>query len=920
MFFAFITALFALFFATVSHADVINAVPNAKHANDNTTEAISEITSDDSSVNPDTLSSVVAGDGVYTVDKNAVMRFTTFDVSSIPSGSTITAAALHLQYGAEDGYSGTNPIKYDNGAGLTTTGITPTDITGFSADQSFNLFTAGVDTLSEIQNVDIEFTNNDGAGADAIHFDYLWITVTYTPLTTTIGDGTDPSNSSIAPGASATDLDTFTLQTTSGTDTITAATVTLASGTSGGLSLVAITSNDGLTTYCSAANPASDTVALSSCGIPVTTTLTSFKVRITPKSHANMPAPPGSTYTVTGTVTSFTSTNSQSGTDTDSATVTIDNASPANVTGAAGTAGDSQVALSWTNPADSDFHSVIALRSTSAVSDTPVEGTTYAAGNTIGVSTVACVVASPGTDCIDVGLTNGTSYHYKIFSRDTNVNYATGVVPTGSPFTPQTPADTTAPAAVTNLAASNPTTSTVDLSWTAPGDDGNTGTATTYDMRYSTSVITDGNWASATQASGEPTPQVAGTNQSMTVSGLSSATTYYFAMKTRDEVLNESALSNVVSSTTGTSADTTAPAAVTDLATGSVTSSSIVVSWTAPGDDGSSGTAATYDLRYSTSLITDGNFSSATQVSGEPTPSVAGSSESMTVTGLSASTLYYFALKTSDEVPNTSAISNVPSGTTSAISDTGTPSSGGGGGVAPRRVIFSGKAYPESKIEILRKGALEEIYQQVPSESFNIDEQGLFTFTYTGLLGDDYFFTLRAEDKDGRNTGIVAFSVPLQGDLFEARDILVPPTIGFEKALVSKNETLKVMGYAIPNSMLELEIDGLKYKEAKAAPSGFWSIDADVARFAYGAHRVRVRQIISDTISNFSLIRIFKVSTPSTAKVDLNGDDVVNIQDWSIFLFRWGGEDQELRSKNDFNDDGKINIVDFSIFLRAIKI
>src|SRR3989344_1233115 len=73
-------------------------------------------------------------------------------------------------------------------------------------------------------------------------------------------------------------------------------------------------------------------------------------------------------------------------------------------------------------------------------------------------------------------------------------------------------------------------------------------------------------------------------------------------------------------------ADTTAPAAVTNLAAGTPTTSSLVVSWTAPGDDASTGTATTYDLRYSTATITDGNFSSATQVSGEPTPSVAGSS------------------------------------------------------------------------------------------------------------------------------------------------------------------------------------------------------------------------------------------------------------------------------------------------------
>ena len=117
-------------------------------------------------------------------------------------------------------------------------------------------------------------------------------------------------------------------------------------------------------------------------------------------------------------------------------------------------------------------------------------------------------------------------------------------------FTPGAPPDTTPPADVTDLAASNPTTYSIDLSWTAPGDDGNTGTATSYDIRYSTSIINSSNWGSATQVSGEPTPSSAGSSESMTVSGLSSNTTYYFALKTSDEVLNKSDLSNIASGTT----------------------------------------------------------------------------------------------------------------------------------------------------------------------------------------------------------------------------------------------------------------------------------------------------------------------------------------------------------------------------------
>ena len=115
---------------------------------------------------------------------------------------------------------------------------------------------------------------------------------------------------------------------------------------------------------------------------------------------------------------------------------------------------------------------------------------------------------------------------------------------------------------------------------------------------------------------------------------------------------------------TGLGTDSTPPDAVADLATGTVTASSVDLSWTAPGDDGATGTATTYDVRYSTSTITAGNWGSASPASGEPSPQVAGSGEAFTVTGLSAGTTYFFAIKTSDEVPNESAISNVPSAAT----------------------------------------------------------------------------------------------------------------------------------------------------------------------------------------------------------------------------------------------------------------
>ncbi len=120
--------------------------------------------------------------------------------------------------------------------------------------------------------------------------------------------------------------------------------------------------------------------------------------------------------------------------------------------------------------------------------------------------------------------------------------------------------DTTPPDPVTDLAV-NPLATTFDsiaLDWTATGDDGLTGTATSYDVRYSTGNPAEPpfngdleTWfGAASQAQGEPAPQAPGSAESFTVTGLLDGTTYYLALKVADEAGNASGPSNVVSETT----------------------------------------------------------------------------------------------------------------------------------------------------------------------------------------------------------------------------------------------------------------------------------------------------------------------------------------------------------------------------------
>jgi len=203
----------------------------------------------------------------------------------------------------------------------------------------------------------------------------------------------------------------------------------------------------------------------------------------------------------------------------------------------------------------------------------------------------------------------------------------------------------------------------VQLTWTAPGDDSLTGTAAQYDVRYATSAITAANFASATPVTSEPVPGAPGTSQSYTVTGLQPSTTYWFAIKTADDAGNWSLVSNVVSKATTAAPDVVRPAPAS-VAVSAVNDTSATLAWTAVGDDSLTGTATSYDVRYSTAPITLANFASATAATGVPVPAAPGTAQSVVVRGLSRQVTYYFALRTADEVGNRSALSNVPSATT----------------------------------------------------------------------------------------------------------------------------------------------------------------------------------------------------------------------------------------------------------------
>ncbi|MEM6531829.1 MAG: fibronectin type III domain-containing protein [Myxococcota bacterium] len=216
------------------------------------------------------------------------------------------------------------------------------------------------------------------------------------------------------------------------------------------------------------------------------------------------------------------------------------------------------------------------------------------------------------------------------------------------------------PGRVSDLRVTQATGTSLTLAWTATGDDGDSGQAAAYDLRYAASPISEGSFSSATPVQVE-TPKGPGSAESVTVRGLAGGRSYHFALRVLDERGNRSTLATAQGST----ADTVPPAVVTNLqAQTGPAAGTVVLAWTAPGDDDMVGTARRYDVRWSLTPITSQNFAAANAVTSTPAPVAGGGIQSFTVSQLPGESVIHFAIRAADDAGNNSAVSNGASAST----------------------------------------------------------------------------------------------------------------------------------------------------------------------------------------------------------------------------------------------------------------
>jgi hypothetical protein len=289
-----------------------------------------------------------------------------------------------------------------------------------------------------------------------------------------------------------------------------------------------------------------------------------------------------------------------------------------------------------------------------------------------------------------------------------------------------------------------------------------------------------------------------------------------------------------------------------------------------------------------------------------------GNVTSFVKTGLSNGTLYYFKVKAkttgglflvfSNQTSSTPTGSVVPSG------------GGGGGGGGSYPIVFSGLAYPNAKVFLLKDSQLQ-------SEVI-ADSEGIFSINTAVNSSGSFSFALYAQDVKGLRSNFLTVLVNVNSGTTNVKDLILPPTVYLDKTEVKKGDVLKLSGFSAPNADLAVNISGSVSEQltTKSNSLGEYVLELSTTATPLGKYFIQVKTILGSLASIFShklsfLVGTENVPTPEIGqcpqRADFNNDCRVNLIDFSILAFWF--KKTPVPKEIDLNSDGQADLIDFSI-------
>jgi len=249
-------------------------------------------------------------------------------------------------------------------------------------------------------------------------------------------------------------------------------------------------------------------------------------------------------------------------------------------------------------------------------------------------------------------------------------------------------------------------------------------------------------------------------------------------------------------------------------------------------------------------------------------------------------------------------------------------SSGGGGGGAAytpvTRVIFSGRAYPNSSVTLLKDAQVAATTIAGRNSMFQID--------LSGISAGNYMFSIYGEDKAGRRSSLLTFPISVtMGTTVNVSGVFIAPTIALDKSDVRQGDNLAIFGQSVPQGEIVILVNSKNeiFKKVRADSVGAYLYNLDTTVLEEGDHFVKSKAKIDEEISSFGRAINFTVGKTVAdnnenvfIRGDLNSDGRVNLIDFSIMAYWYKrpiSAEFKKKEKAHFNGDGLINLVDFSI-------